>query len=291
MAIASVAKSIVRNAMPGRRHWVGDGFHVTSMFDYGAGAVDRSPFLLFDYGAPSTFPPNTGKPRGVGPHPHRGFETVTIVFDGEVEHRDSTGGGGVIGKGDVQWMTAGSGILHAEYHSPQFSRRGGTFHVIQLWVNLPARHKWIPPAYQALTADMFPEVKSPGARTRVIAGTFGGKTGPARTHSPMAVLDCYLDAGATLDAPQPAGWTTLLMVVAGTASVNGAPAVAGYVELSHAGSAVTLAAGGDAAAHVVVLAGEPLGEPVVGHGPFVMNSREEIDRAWADFHAGRMGTM
>ena len=291
--IATTPKAVIHVGDKPPRHWVGDGFPVHGMFDYGQGAEQRSPFLLMDYAAPTSFTPNSGHRRGVGAHPHRGFETVTIVYDGEVEHRDSTGAGGVIGKGDVQWMTAGGGIIHEEFHSDAYSRRGGPFEMVQLWVNLPARDKMTPARYQSITADTIPSVPLAGGagQARIIAGRLEGHTGPAQTHTPMNVWDVRLSAGTEAKLPQPAGWSTLLLVQSGTVRVNGHAVGEGQlVTLSREGSGLTLEAlEGDA--RVLLLAGEPIDEPVVGHGPFVMNSRDEIRQAIADFNSGRFGHM
>lgn len=275
-----------------RPHWVGDGFPVRSMFSYNDKGKNTSPFLLLDYAGPARFEP-ADHPRGVGQHPHRGFETVTIVYDGEVEHRDSTGAGGVIGKGDVQWMTAGGGILHEEFHSQAYSRSGGPFEMVQLWVNLPARDKMTPAHYQGITDAQIPSVALPGdaGRVRVIAGAFGGTQGPARTYSPLNVWDVRLAAGKLADLHQPEGWSTLVVVLDGTVAVNGATALhaAEMATLSTAGTGVAIEARDDA--KLLVLAGEPIAEPVVGYGPFVMNSRQEIVQAVNDFNSGRFGSM
>ena len=276
------------------RHWVGDGFPVHGMFGYnGAGVAGRSPFLLLDYAAPTQFGPNTGYRRGVGQHPHRGFETVTIVYDGEVEHRDSTGAGGVIGKGDVQWMTAGGGILHEEFHSQAYSRTGGPFEMVQLWVNLPARDKMTPAHYQGITDAQIPAVTLPAdaGRVRVIAGSFDGAQGPASTYSPLNVWDVRLAAGHGVDASQPEGWSTLIVVLAGSVTINGSTTLraAEMATLSTAGTGITLTADDDA--KLLVLAGEPIAEPVVGYGPFVMNNRQQIAEAVTDFNSGRFGQM
>ncbi|MDO5506552.1 MAG: pirin family protein [Pseudoxanthomonas suwonensis] len=287
-------KSILKIGNAPQRHWVGDGFPVHGMFGYNDADVPaRSPFLLLDYAAPTEFTPNTGQPRGVGQHPHRGFETVTIVYEGEVQHRDSTGRGGVIGRGDVQWMTAGSGILHEEFHSERYSREGGPFEMVQLWVNLPASAKMSPPGYQAiLDADIPTLPLGDGAgQVRVIAGDHAGHAGPARTFSPMNVLDVRLAAGASVSLPQPEGWSTLLVVLDGTVQVNGDAVLrrAQVATLSTAGSDVRIEANADA--RLLLLAGEPIDEPVVGYGPFVMNSQAEIIQAIADFNSGRFGRM
>ncbi|HTL13711.1 MAG TPA: pirin family protein [Thermomonas sp.] len=277
---------------PGR-HWVGDGFPVHGMFGYsGPGVAARSPFLMLDYAAPTRFEP-TDRRRGVGQHPHRGFETVTIVYAGEVEHRDSAGNGGVIGPGDVQWMTAAGGILHEEFHSAAYAARGGPFEMVQLWVNLPARDKQAPAGYQGLVDAQIPAVALPdGAGTaRIIAGEYAGQRGPARTFTPINVWDVRLSAGRSVALPQPEGWTTLVVVLDGTVELNGAQVLrpAQMATLSTAGTGLTLEASGDA--KLLLLAGEPIDEPVVGYGPFVMNSQQEIAQAVADFNAGRFGRM
>ena len=279
----------IRSA-PGR-HWVGDGLPVHNLFGYnGPGVAERSPFLMLDYGAPYDFGPTT-KQLGVGQHPHRGFETVTVVYSGELAHRDNAGGGGTIGPGDVQWMTAGGGIIHEEFHSPGFAKSGGTLEMAQLWVNLPAAHKMTPAGYQPITAAQIPTVSLPegAGRVRVIAGAWGEAKGPARTFTPIHMLDVALAAGRTAELPQPEGWTTLVVVASGSASVNGAEPVTGpaVVTLSTAGEGVTVQAESDA--KLLLLAGEPIDEPVVGYGPFVMNSQQQIVDAVNDFNSGRFG--
>ena len=275
-----------------RGHWVGDGFPVRSMFDYQGLGQELSPFLLLDYASPSQFAP-AAQPRGVGQHPHRGFETVTIVYQGEVAHRDSTGQGGVIGPGDVQWMTAGAGIVHEEFHSEAFTRHGGWLQMAQLWVNLPAKDKMTAPAYQAIVDADIPRVALAGGagQARVIAGQWGDARGPAHTFSPLQVVDLTLHAGHTLTLPAHDGWTTALVVLSGAVRVNGAHAAqeAQLVVMSTEGGALQLDV--DADAKVLWLSGEPLGEPVVGHGPFVMNSMAEIRQAIVDFNAGKFGRV
>lgn len=279
----------IRSA-PGR-HWVGDGLPVHNLFGYnGPGVAERSPFLMLDYGAPYDFGPTTQQ-LGVGQHPHRGFETVTVVYSGELAHRDNAGGGGTIGPGDVQWMTAGGGIIHEEFHSPGFARTGGTLEMAQLWVNLPAKDKMTPPGYQPITAAQIPVVELPegAGRVRVIAGQWSTAQGPARTFSPITMLDVQLAAGKSVELPQPEGWTTLVVVASGSASVNGAEPVTGpaVVTLSTAGEGVTVQAESDA--KLLLLSGEPIYEPVVGYGPFVMNSQQQIVQAINDFNSGRFG--
>ncbi|MFP5383143.1 MAG: pirin family protein [Gammaproteobacteria bacterium] len=273
-------------------HWVGDGFPVRSLFDYNTVGQQLSPFLLLDRAGPHTFAP-TPRQRGVGAHPHRGFETVTIVYAGSVAHRDSAGGGGTIGPGDVQWMTAGSGLLHDEFHAPAFAATGGVLDMVQLWVNLPARHKMTPPKYQAITDADIPVVPLPGdaGRVRVIAGEFDGRRGPAQTFSPMNVWDLRLAAGKPLELRVPDGHTLAIVVLHGSLRVNGAQdaGVAQFALFHQAGTTVSLSANEDAV--VLVLGGEPLNEPIEGYGPFVMNTAQEIHDAIEDFRGGRFGQM
>ncbi len=274
------------------RHWVGDGFPVRSMFSYHDHGKQLSPFLLLDYAGPAEFRP-TGQTRGVGQHPHRGFETVTIVYKGEVAHRDSTGQGGIIGPGDVQWMTAGAGILHEEFHSPAFSRSGGMLEMVQFWVNLPARDKMTAPGYQAIPDAAIPVVLLPNeaGAVRVIAGEYAGAKGPAKTFSPMHVWDLRLRQGGVGDFTVPDGWTTLLFVLHGTVLVNGEAIVreAQVAVLDKAGERLSIEANNDAIA--LLLGGEAIDEPIVGHGPFVMNSEQEIVQAINDFNSGGFGQM
>jgi redox-sensitive bicupin YhaK (pirin superfamily) len=273
-------------------HWVGNGFPVRSLFSYQTHGEQLSPFLLLDYAGPHSFPAGSGK-RGVGEHPHRGFETVTVVYSGEVEHRDSTGKGGVIGPGDVQWMTAGAGILHEEFHSAEFTRSGGELKMIQLWVNLPAKDKMAAPGYQSITADLIPRVALPdnAGHVRVIAGDYADVSGPARTFSPLNVWDMQLTHGRDVSLRLPASWSTALVVLEGEISVNGAENAreGQLVVLSQQGETLHLSATADA--KVLLLAGEPLGEPIVGYGPFVMNSKTQIAEAVRDFNSGRFGQI
>jgi quercetin 2,3-dioxygenase len=273
------------------RHWVGDGFPVRTLFAYSNLGGVLTPFLLLDYAGPVEFSPTTER-RGVGEHPHRGFETVTIVYTGEVEHRDSSGGGGRIGPGDVQWMTAGSGVVHEEFHGREFARRGGTFEMVQLWVNLPARDKMAPPRYQSIARSDIPTVSLPGGRGtgRVIAGELAGTKGPAETFTPILVSDLRLASGET-DLSVPDGWTTALVVLRGAVRVNGSEAI-GSAEVGlfdRAGERIRLASDADTTA--LLLAGEPIGEPIVGRGPFVMNTAAEIRQAMVDYQSGAMGHL
>ncbi|MDD2090658.1 pirin family protein [Pseudomonas guariconensis] len=273
-------------------HWVGDGFPVRSLFTYDNLARHISPFLLLDYAGPHDFTPTTAR-RGVGQHPHRGFETVTIVYQGELEHRDSTGAGGLIGPGDVQWMTAANGILHEEFHSPAFARTGGTLEMVQLWVNLPARDKRAAAGYQTLLASDIPVVKlqDDAGTLRVIAGDYQGHKGPAQTFTPMDVWDLRLAAGARLQLPIAQGRNAALVVLRGNVQVNGEREAgpASLVLLERDGEHVQVQALEDVS--LLLLSGEPIDEPIVGYGPFVMNSQAEIAESFDDFQAGRFGQM
>jgi len=273
-------------------HWVGDGFPVRSLFSYERHGKALSPFLLLDYAGPAQFAPAV-RPRGVGAHPHRGFETVTISYQGEVDHRDSTGAGGHIGPGDVQWMTAASGLMHEEFHSEAFTRHGGMLEMVQLWVNLPARDKMTAPDYQTLRDTDIPEVVlDDGAGTvRVIAGAHRGQRGPARTFTPMDVWDIRLNRYGRARLALPEGRTLALVVLRGTLLVNDSriAAEAQVVVFARAGTRIAVEAKSDAT--LLLLSGEPIDEPIVGHGPFVMNSRAEIAEAVADFKSGRFGRL
>ncbi len=272
-------------------HWVGDGFPVRTIFAYD-NAAPVSPFLLMDYAGPYQFSPAEQR-RGVGEHPHRGFETVTIVYSGEVDHRDSGGGGGRIGPGDVQWMTAGSGVVHEEMHSPDYTRRGGAFEAIQLWVNLPRRLKMTAPRYQTLLAADIPVVSLPNdaGSARIIAGQFAGAKGPAQTFTPMGVWEISLKLGRGAIVPVPAGDNVSLFVLRGDIRVNGRTSAkhAEFVQFGSGGEAIKLDADTDAL--VLVLSGEPINEPVFGYGPFVMNTEDEIRTAISDYRSGRMGHL
>ncbi len=273
-------------------HWVGDGFPVKNIFSYSDIAEEMSPFLLMDYAGPADFPPTT-RQLGVGQHPHRGFETVTIVYAGGVAHRDSSGGGGTIGPGDVQWMTAASGLIHEEFHSPAFAAQGGSFEMVQLWVNLPARDKMAPPGYQGITAGQIPEVALPGAAgtLRVIAGEYASAQGPARSFTPMNVWDLRLHAGHRVAFDLPAGHTSALFVLHGSLRIDGKHSIraAELAVMERDGSGLEFEVSEDAT--VLLLNGEPLNEPVVGYGPFVMNTQAEIVQAIDDFNSGRFGQI
>lgn len=275
-----------------RPHWVGDGFPVRTLFSYGSHGKHLSPFLLLDYAGPAEFEPAT-RPRGVGQHPHRGFETVTIVYKGEVDHRDSTGAGGHIGPGDVQWMTAASGILHEEFHSEAFTATGGTLEMIQLWVNLPAKDKRGKAGYQTLLNADIPVVTLPdgSGRVRVIAGDLNSAHGPARTFTPINVWDIRLahGKGHTFDVPE--GHSLAVVVLHGSVRINGGESLSHsqWVHLERDGTAVHIDADSDAT--VLLLSGEPIDEPIVGQGPFVMNTEEEIQQAYQDFRRGNFGDI
>jgi quercetin 2,3-dioxygenase len=273
-------------------HWVGDGFPVHSMFSYNDGDPAISPFLLLDYAGPAEFPP-TEERRGVGEHPHRGFETVTVVYQGEVEHRDSAGNHGKIGPGDVQWMTAASGIVHEEMHGRDFAAKGGTLEMVQLWVNLPSRFKMTKPAYQDILDAQIPAVPLPdGAGVlRVIAGEFKGTQGPARTFTPVNLWDLKLEAGKNVELSLPDGHSAQLLVLRGNIELNGEESAASAMLASfeRSGSRISLKAKEDS--RLLLMSGEPIEEPVVGYGPFVMNRQEEIDRAIEDYRSGKMGHL
>lgn len=274
------------------QHWVGDGFPVRSLIYYPRHGRQLSPFLLLDYTGAAEFQP-ASHPRGVGRHPHRGFETVTIVYKGEVAHRDSTGQGGIIGPGDVQWMTAGAGIVHQEFHSEAFTRAGGTLDMAQLWVNLPAREKMTNPAYQAILDANIPAIPLAGGAgvLRLIAGSYAGQAGPARTFTPMQVWDIHLTAGSRVELPATDGWNAAIAVLHGAVLVNGeVQAKENQVTtLDSGGDTFTLEASEDTV--LLFLSGESLNEPIVGYGPFVMNSEAEIVKAIDDYNNGQFGQI
>ena len=290
-------KKLLRIHQSSGMHWVGNGFPVRSVFDYNGLGRELSPFLLLDYAAPHEFLPGNEK-RGVGGHPHKGFETVTVAYQGELEHRDSSGGGGKIGAGDVQWMTAGNGIVHEEFHSQDFTRKGGTLQMVQLWVNLRAKDKSAKAGYQTLLKAQIPAVvlTQEAGTVRVIAGEFNGHQGPAKTFTPINLWDVNLRAGKSVELPLPDGHNSTFLVLNGEVAVNGeeGPSRTGLHEgdlaiFARTGDGITLKAKTDA--QLLVMDGEPIAEPVVGHGPFVMNSRAEIQQACEDYQLGRMGEL
>ncbi|MBV7261335.1 pirin family protein [Photobacterium sp. 2_MG-2023] len=273
-------------------HWVGDGFPVRGIFSYADIAQEMSPFLLMDYAGPAYFPPTTNK-LGVGQHPHRGFETVTIVYDGGVSHRDSSGAGGTIEPGDVQWMTAASGIIHEEYHSPAFAQSGGAFEMVQLWVNLPAKDKMTSPSYQGITNAEIPEASLPddAGIARIIAGSYEHTTGPASTFTPMNVWDLRLKANHHVSFQLPEGHTTALFILKGKVKIEDKHLVheAELAVMEREGDVFSFSVEEETTA--LLLNGAPLNEPVVGHGPFVMNTREEISQAIFDYNNGQFGKI
>lgn len=284
-------KTIRRISRDVPQHWVGDGFPVRSLFSYAEGN-EFDPFLLLDYAGPHHFDPATDK-RGVDEHPHRGFETVTIVYQGELMHRDSAGNQGTIGPGDVQWMTAASGVVHEEYHSDEFTNAGGVLEMVQLWVNLPAEEKMSPPRYQEILNAQIPSVRLPNdaGSVRVIAGQCAETNGPAQTVTPINIWDVQLLSGRKTELTLPVGFTTLLIVQQGAVKVNQDETVKAVelIEFDREGAMISLAADEDA--KILILSGEPIREPVVGQGPFVMNSRDEILQAIDDFRHGKMGRL
>jgi len=275
-----------------RSHWVGDGFPVRTLFFYQHLGKQMSPFLMLDYAGPHPFEPTSEK-KGVGSHPHRGFETVTIVYEGEVSHKDSTGEGGTIGPGDVQWMTAGAGILHEEFHSERFAQDGGILDMVQLWVNLPAKSKMAPPSYQAILNQQIPTVDldNNAGSARIIAGKLGLAHGPAKTYTPMNVIDFRFKKGSTVTLDAPEGWNTSLVVLKGALeATDGSKATdAQMLMFSTSGQDIQITALEDSVA--LLLSGEPINEPIVGYGPFVMNSQDEIVQAVDDFNSGKFGLI
>jgi len=272
-------------------HWVGNGFHVSTYLPSSSLPFERvSPFVLMDYGGPREFPPLARGKRGVGWHPHRGFETVTLAWEGSVSHRDNAGNAGVIGPGDVQRMTAGAGIFHEEYHEEEFTRRGGRMHMMQLWVNLPKRYKAAPPAYQSITAAQIPNAAIEGGTVSLVAGEYQGVIGPAHTFTPMTMLDARLSKGAYFAVPLAAHHNALAIITSGRVAAGGFSAGGGDLVLfENGGARLELTATEDA--HVLVLAGEPIDEPVVQYGPFVMNTDDEIEKAIVDVELGRFGPI
>jgi quercetin 2,3-dioxygenase len=285
-------KTITRVLRGAGQHWVGDGFPVRTLFAYPDVGPMTSPFLLLDYAGPTEFPP-TQKSLGVGPHPHRGFETVTIVYSGEVEHRDSSGGGGKIGPGDVQWMTAASGVIHEEFHGRNFAQQGGLLEMVQLWVNLPAKDKMSPPRYQTIARRAIPTVILPGGRghVRVIAGECQGVNGPAQTFTPINVWDVQIGTATPLSLTVPEGYATIVVVLEGSVGITGGETI-GRAEVglfTRAGDHISIANAKDAT--MLLLSGEPMDEPISGSGPFVMNTAVEVRQAMADYQSGRMGKL
>jgi len=272
-------------------HWVGDGFPVRTLLPARRG-VDVSPFLMLDYAGPANFEP-AERPRGVEEHPHRGFETVTIAYQGSVDHRDSGGNAGTVHPGDVQWMTAASGVVHEEKHGREFTANGGTFEMVQLWVNLPAKDKMSPPKYQGIESAGIPNVKLDGeSYGRVIAGNLNGVAGAASTFTPVNVFDLRLVAGTTSEISIPEGHNASVVLLRGDITLGDDKDLAGealIAQLSTDGAGVSIRANADSI--VLLLSGEPLREPVASYGPFVMNTEAELRQAFEDYRAGRMGRL
>ncbi|HQV52412.1 MAG: pirin family protein [Flavobacteriales bacterium] len=287
-------RPIERVIAPGQPHFVGDGFRVHNFIPHGASvSMERmSPFIMLDYNSKWQVPA-ANSPRGVGVHPHRGFETVTIAYKGKVAHHDSSGGGGVISEGDVQWMTAASGVLHKEYHEEEFSKHGGIFQMVQLWVNLPSKDKMSTPKYQAIAHEKMAQHQLPdgSGAIEVIAGNYNGTQGPATTFTPVHMYNARLSAGGTADFEFPSNYNTSLLVVEGAIRVNGTENVPTdhFVLLANEAGTITIEATGPAV--VLVLSGEPINEPIAAHGPFVMNTQDEIRQAMHDFNQGKFGYL
>ena len=289
--VTTIAKDVLGVYQPGSTHMVGDGFPVRNLFP--SNDLDRevSPFLMLDYAGPQYFEP-TDHPRGVGEHPHRGFETVTIVYEGVVAHRDSAGNAGVIGPGDVQWMTAASGIVHEEFHEKEFAKKGGTLHAIQLWVNLPRASKMSAPGYQTILNADIPTVDlDRSGELRVIAGSFQGRKGPAHTFTPIQLYDVQLKARSRASLALPDGHNTSIFVLQGAVSVNGSPQAgeADLIVCARNGSQVTIEAHEDS--RLLIMSGESIEEPIARYGPFVMNTKAELAQAVQDYNAGKMGHL
>ncbi len=272
-------------------HWVGDGFRVHGVLSPGGDPSVQSPFLLLDHASRRRFEPTT-KQRGVGEHPHRGFETVTFAYRGEIAHRDSAGGGGLIGAGDVQWMTAASGVVHEELHSKRFAEQGGELEMVQLWVNLPARDKMSAPSYQPLVDKDFPRLAVGAAEARVIAGELRDARGPARTHTAITMFDLTFGRDGVSEFELPKGFTSMVFPLEGKAQLgrDGQAATVGALALLDRGEGIVRVRA-EKGARLLVLSGEPIHEPVAAYGPFVMNTRAELQQAFDDYRSGKMGHL
>ncbi|HTN46938.1 MAG TPA: pirin family protein [Flavipsychrobacter sp.] len=286
-------KSIHQILPPPPPHMVGDGFRVHNFFPAGYNLNEKrmSPFFLLDYNAKIDFSPRE-HPRGVGVHPHRGFETVTIAYNGRVAHQDSYGNNGIIGEGDVQWMTAGSGILHKEYHEEEYSKTGGLFQMVQLWVNLPSKYKMTEPKYQEITKDKMGVYQLPdaGGKVEVIAGSFNGIHGPASTFSPMEMWNIRLKKGAEVRFDLPENYNTGILMIEGAATINEQTAPEdNFVLFRNEGKQIIVKANEDAL--LLVLSGEPIDEPIYAYGPFLMNTKKEVEQAYKDFGTGKFGQL
>jgi quercetin 2,3-dioxygenase len=275
----------------GSNHWVGDGFPVRNLFPSNGVSAAVNPFLMLDYAGPKHFAPSD-QPRGVGEHPHRGFETISIAYQGSVDHRDSSGNSGTINAGDVQWMTAAAGLVHEEKHGREFTRQGGVFEMVQLWLNLPKAHKMAAPGYQSITSAQIPKVAlDSDSYARVIAGECNGVTGPARTFTPVNVFDVHVGKDSRFELQLPEGHNVALFLLRGAIVLNGQPLTgeAKLAVLDRDGSGVEIA--GNEESKLLLLSGEPIDEPVASYGPFVMNTRAELQQAMEDYKAGRMGRL
>lgn len=285
-------KKVLHTQRSDTPHWVGDGFPVRTVFNYMENGAQMTPFLLMDYGGPTVFPPSEHI-RGVGEHPHRGFETVTIVYSGEVEHRDSSGGGGLIKPGDVQWMTAAAGLVHDEFYGKEFAQRGGEFEMIQLWVNLPREFKMHKPRYQTLKNDIIPVVELPkhSGQLRVIAGEYENHKGPANTFSPINLWDIKLNKDQQLKLKVPEGHTATIFVLSGeVTNFDGSKITEAELGIfDREGTELSVTA--NEQTRILFMGGEPINEPIVGYGPFVMNTPGEIAQAFKDFQDGKMGVL
>jgi len=279
---------------PPEPHWVGDGFRVHNFVPgrYRLSMERMNPFILLDYHSKYHYPP-TDKPKGVGVHPHRGFETVTIAYKGRVAHHDSSGGGGIIGEGDVQWMTAASGVLHKEYHEKEWSRKGGDFHMVQLWVNLPAKDKMSEPKYQPITRESMGKVELPdrAGTIEIIAGSYHGTPGPASTFSPVHLINARLNKGGKAGFEFPSSYNTALVVIEGSILINEEEKVPSdhFVLFENEGDEFTVKALENSI--VLIMSGEPFHEPIAAHGPFVMNTADEIKQAYNDYYSGKFGEL
>lgn len=289
-------KTVTRIYQVGPEHWVGDGFHVSTIFSMHS--IDpqlTSPFLLMDHAKKKYFAP-TKRKLGVGEHPHRGFETVTFAIEGAVDHRDSGGGGGTIKTGGVQWMTAGSGVVHEEFHSREFAEQGGHFEMVQLWINLPAEHKMTKPRYQSMDKEQMGSLELiQGVNVKVVAGELAGAVGPAKTFSPIHIYELDINTEDPFEISVPENLTTLVFQIRGKSMVNKSTEIPerGLAVLSNLHSKIQLKAleVNQGPSKLLVLVGQPLREPVVAYGPFVMNTKEEIIQAMRDFEAGKMGQL
>ncbi len=286
-------KNVEMVLAPRAPHYVGDGFRVHNFIPSGYGLTMQrmDPFIFLDYASKFHFPPSPFKPKGVGVHPHRGFETVTIAYNGSVAHHDSGGGGGVIQQGDVQWMTAASGVLHKEYHSEEFSKTGGYFQMVQLWVNLPAKDKMSTPKYQAIQNASIPKVPVEGGFIEVIAGEYNSQKGAASTFSPVNMLNAKLEKGGEATIQFPSHYNTCVLVIEGEVIINGTEDVPldHFALMANEGVSFTIKA--TEKSIVLILSGEPLNEPIASHGPFVMNTREQIMEAFQDYELGKFGIL